>query len=159
VNIVTDDNVQIESMQVNDLARVMEIECLAYPIPWSLSLFEASLSSADECWVLVLNNSIKGYVIISNILDEAHLLNICIHPQESGKGLGRSLLKFVIQKAVSRKASMFFLEVRISNQHAIDLYFSEGFNEVGIRPNYYPANKGREDALLMTLELSVDQYI
>ena len=156
---VPSTDIQINVMQVSSLACVMEIEKLAYAITWARSLFETSLSSADECWVLVLNGSIKGYVIISNVLDEAHLLNICIHPKESGKGLGRHLLKFVIEKAISRKASMFFLEVRVSNQHAIDLYFSEGFNEVGVRPNYYPASKGREDALLMTLELSVDHYI
>jgi ribosomal-protein-alanine N-acetyltransferase len=86
------------------------------------------------------------------------LLNLCIDPEYAGQGFGRFLLKEMIRRALERKCMMFFLEVRVSNTHAINLYFSEGFNEVGIRPNYYPAGNGREDAMLMTLDLSVDLY-
>ena len=147
-------------MLPGDLDEVMAIEHLAYPIPWTRSMFETSLSSKDECWLLKVGDSILGYTIISNVLDEAHLLNICIHPKFSRKGYGRTLLRYVIERAIERKACMFFLEVRVSNKYAINLYFSEGFNEVGIRPNYYPSSKGvSEDALLMTLELSIDQYV
>ena len=64
--------------------------------------------------------------------------------------------KSLIADARERKSALFFLEVRISNEVATQLYLAEGFNEVGIRPNYYPAEKGREDALLMTLDLSVE---
>jgi len=151
--------IQFSLMGPENLDRVMEIECLAYPIPWTRSMFVSSLSSKDECWLLSVDSQILGYAIISNILDEAHLLNICIHPGSSRQGLGRLLLKYVIDRAIERNARMFFLEVRVSNQSAIDLYFSEGFNEVGLRPNYYPSKNGQEDALLMTMELQVDQYV
>jgi ribosomal-protein-alanine acetyltransferase len=97
-----------------------------------------------------------GHAIISNVLDEVHLLNLCIDPLNSRQGLGRAFLQHLIHRAINRKAVVFFLEVRASNRAAIDLYFSEGFNEVGVRPNYYPAPDGHEDAILMTLELSVD---
>jgi ribosomal-protein-alanine acetyltransferase len=141
------------------LDEVMVVERLAYPIPWTRSMFETSLASSDECWVLMIDGEIAGYAIVSYILDEAHLLNICIHPNYFRQGLGRKLLQYLIARALDKRKNVFFLEVRISNQSAIDLYFSEGFNEVGVRPNYYPAKSGKEDAVLMTLELSVDERV
>ncbi|MFV1871732.1 MAG: ribosomal protein S18-alanine N-acetyltransferase [Oleiphilus sp.] len=141
------------------LDDVMRIEGLAYPFPWKRSMFETSLSGKDSCLVLKLDGVLVGYAIVSYILDEAHLLNICIHPDYEGQGLGRALLKFLLSSAMQNQCSLFFLEVRVSNVRAIELYFSEGFNEVGIRPNYYPGNKGREDAVLMTLDLSVNEVV
>jgi len=152
-------DLEIREFLESDLDQVMAIELESYPIPWSRSLFELSLKSADECWVICEGGALCGYAIISNVLDEAHLLNICISQKRARKGYGRNLLRYVIARAIAREAAMFFLEVRVSNSAAIDMYFSEGFNEVGVRPNYYPAKKGREDALLMTLELKVDQFV
>lgn len=148
----------IEIMQLGHLHEIMRIERLAYPFPWRQSMFESSLASKDDCRVILSEGKILGYSVVSYVLDEAHLLNLCISPDYSGQGLGRFLLKAIIQNAFEKKCMMFFLEVRVSNTAAINLYFSEGFNEVGIRPNYYPANSGREDAVLMTLDLSVDLY-
>lgn len=148
----------VESMQSSHLHEIMCIERLAYPFPWRQSMFESSLASRDDCRVIVLDGELLGYSVVSYILDEAHLLNLCISPGYSGQGLGRFLLKTMIQRALEKKCMMFFLEVRVSNTSAINLYFSEGFNEVGIRPNYYPAENGREDAMLMTLDMSVDLY-
>jgi len=155
-----DNTPQFCPIRVEDLDLVMDVERAAYPIPWTKSMFETSMSSSDECWLLSIGGEILGHVIISFILDEAHLLNLCVHPKASRRGLGRKLLQHAVQRAVLHKSQMFFLEVRVSNNFAVDLYFSEGFNEVGIRPNYYPAERGqREDALLMTLELSIDQFV
>jgi len=153
--------IQISPIGIQDLSRVMVNEKAAYFIPWSQSVFEDSITGSNECWMIEYHGLLCGHAVVSNILDEAHLLNICISPEFSRKGLGRVLLQYLISKAVERKANVFFLEVRASNKSAINLYFSEGFNEVGLRPNYYPREKkgGREDALLMTLELSVDQYV
>lgn len=149
----------VENMRLDQLGEVMLVERSAYPFPWTQGMFESSLASSDDCKVLISDGKILGYCIVSYILDEAHLLNLCIHPDYSGQGLGRFLLKAMIEIALDKKCSMFFLEVRVSNSHAINLYFSEGFNEVGLRPNYYPAGQGREDALLMTLDLSLDLYV
>ena len=157
---ILDKEASITLFQKEDIPRILQIEQLAYSAPWSFSLFENSVNSnKDECWALNIKGEIQGYAITSHILDEAHLLNICIHPECAKKGLGRKLLKYLIERAIEKSANMFFLEVRVSNKAAIDLYLSEGFNEVGIRPNYYPSKKGREDALLMTLELSFDQFV
>jgi len=158
---VDQNQVNIRPIDVKDLSNVMEIERSCYPIPWSESVLKESLVGNNECWLIEYKGMLSGHTIVSNVLDEVHLLNICIAPNFSRKGLGRVLLQYLISVAEERKAAVFFLEVRASNRSAIDLYFSEGFNEVGLRPNYYPSEdgSGREDALLMTLELSLDQYI
>jgi len=158
---VDQSQINIRIIETKDLPSVMEVERLCYPIPWSESVFEESVSGNNECWLIEYDGLLSGHTVVSNVLDEVHLLNLCIAPEFNRKGLGRVLLQHLISKAVERNASVFFLEVRVSNRTAIDLYFSEGFNEVGLRPNYYPREEGsgREDALLMTLELSVDQYI
>lgn len=153
------ESLLIEDMLDEHLDDVLSIERLAYPYPWSRSMFISSLSSKDVCLVLVADHKLVGYAIINYILDEAHLLNICINPEFKSMGLGRLLLRELVSMAVDKKSVMFFLEVRRSNIHAISLYFSEGFNEVGVRPNYYPSDKGREDAILMTLDLSLDAFI
>jgi len=155
-SLIDKNNVQFRLMELRDLGRIVDIERAGYPIPWSRSVFEDCFSKQNECWVLEFDGKLCGYAIISMILDEAHLLNLCIDPLYGRRGLGRVLLRHIVDRAVSRNASVFFLEVRTSNKHAIGLYFSEGFNEVGIRPNYYPTLEGREDALLMTLELSIN---
>lgn len=145
-------------MSLEDVPIVMQNERAAYPIPWSEQVFRESVVGRNHCYVFERFEEIVGHAVISEVLDETHLLNLCIAPHAAGKGLGRHFLKALIQKAVDRKASAFYLEVRVSNKAAQDLYFSEGFNEVGIRPNYYPDKNGREDALLMTLDLTIDDY-
>lgn len=156
---ILDGLYDIRVMESSKLEDVMEIERSAYEFPWTRSMFSSSLSSKDKCSLLYVENRLVGYAIVSYILDEAHLLNICISPQFEGLGLGRILLRKLIAEALEKRSLCFFLEVRSSNARAINLYFSEGFNEVGVRPNYYPSKKGREDAVLMTLDLSVDAVV
>ena len=77
--------------------------------------------------------------------------------KSQGRGHGRRLLRAILQLARGRGAQRVFLEVRPSNTPAIALYHDEGFNEIGRRPRYYPAKDGREDALVMALELLADE--
>lgn len=150
---------ELRPMLVSDLDVVMKIERDAYPLPWTQKVFEECIAGRDECWLFIYEGQQVGHGVISHIVDETHLLNICIAPSFSRRGLGRAFLRLLIDLAAQRKSTVFYLEVRVSNQAAISLYHSEGFNEVGTRPNYYPALSGREDALLMTLDLSFDHYI
>jgi len=94
-----------------------------------------------------------GYGVLSIAADEAHVLNICIDPLAQSRGLGRQLLRALVQLAGNRGAQRVFLEVRPSNTPALALYHSEGFNEIGRRPRDYPAAQGREDAVVMAIEL------
>jgi [ribosomal protein S18]-alanine N-acetyltransferase len=103
--------------------------------------------------VLEQSQQIFGYVVMMLVLDEAHLLNISIAKSVQGQGYGGALLSFIMQKAREYGALNMFLEVRLSNKAAIGLYEKKGFNEMAIRPRYYPAANGREDAMLMGVAL------
>ncbi len=80
---------------------------------------------------------------------EAHILNVCVHPDVCGRGLGKMLMNKALEGAQGQDIQTVYLEVRASNAVAISLYDSLGFNEVGLRNNYYPADKGHEDAVIM----------
>jgi ribosomal-protein-alanine N-acetyltransferase len=146
----------LRAMREDDVDAVMAIEVRAYPFPWTAGIFRDSLRAAYPSWLLVRGEVIIGYGIISIAAGEGHILNICIDPLEQGRGHGRRLLRSLVQVARMHRAERIFLEVRPSNPRAIGLYFAEGFNEIGRRPRYYPANMGREDAIVMAMELLPD---
>jgi [ribosomal protein S18]-alanine N-acetyltransferase len=144
---------RIRAMQEADLPQVAAIENLAYEYPWSLGIFRDCLRAGYGCWVLEGGGEVLGYGVLSVAADEAHVLNVCVHPQAQGHGHGRQLMQRLTDLARWHHARRLFLEVRPSNPNAIALYASLGFAEIGRRPNYYPAAEGREDALVMAREL------
>ena len=146
----------LRPMRQTDLDAVLAIERRAYAFPWTLGIFRDCLLANYPAWVLVRGGDILGYGVISLAADEAHVLNLCTAPEAQGRGHGRRLLRALLQVARGRGARRVFLEVRPSNTAAIALYHDEGFNEIGRRPRYYPARDGREDALVMALELLDD---
>jgi ribosomal-protein-alanine N-acetyltransferase len=87
-----------------------------------------------------------GFVIFWVVADEMHLLNLAVHPAHRRRGISRALLTAAMEQARSRGAAVVWLEVRPSNQAALTLYRSFGFEEVGVRRNYYTDNG--EDALI-----------
>ena len=143
----------LRPMREDDLAVVQMIESRAYEFPWTVGIFRDCLRADYPAWVLHDGDRIAGYFLMSIAAGEAHVLNICVAPDMQGQGHGRRLLHALLQMARGRHVSRVFLEVRPSNAHAIALYFDEGFNEIGRRPRYYPAKDGREDALVMAMEL------
>ncbi|MCW0392639.1 ribosomal protein S18-alanine N-acetyltransferase [Xanthomonas sacchari] len=146
----------LRALREADLDAVMEIERRAYPFPWTRGIFRDCLQAGYPGWVLVEEGTIVGYGVISVASDEAHILNVCVAPERQSRGYGRLLLRALIKYGVDLGARRVFLEVRPSNPNAIALYHSEGFNEIGRRPRYYPAANGREDALVMAIELFFD---
>lgn len=140
-------------MREGDLDAVMEVERRAYPFPWTAGIFRDCLRADHPAWVLHEDGRIVGYGVISVAAGEAHVLNVCIDPRLQGRGLGRHLLRALLRLARGHGAKRVFLEVRPSNPGAIALYHDEGFNEIGRRPRYYPSNNGREDAIVMAIEL------
>lgn len=145
---------QLRLMTEADIQSVMEIEKSAYPFPWTEGNLRDCLKSNYYACVLEDGAYISGYALMSMAAGEAHVLNICIHPDQQGKGLGRALLHSLELTARANKVEMLLLEVRASNRRAIKLYESMGFNELGCRENYYPNHKGREDALVLARQLS-----
>lgn len=143
----------LRRMQLQDVPDVLAQERLLYEFPWSKENFTSSINSGYECWLLLWDNAPAGYVVLSTGAGEAHLLNISVVSTHQNKGLGRWLLRFIVERADALKTSVVFLEVRVSNLKAQGLYQSEGFNEIGLRKGYYPASKSREDAMVLALEL------
>lgn len=142
-------------MQQQDIAEVVAIEKMANQFPWSLNNFEDSLRANHNALVFCdSQNKIQAYVITQTVADELHLLNVCVKPESQGKGLGRTVVDYVIDFANQNSAAVILLEVRSSNHRAQQLYLQAGFNEMSIREGYYPAEKGREDAVLMAMDMT-----
>ena len=146
------DLMRLRTMTHSDLDRVLEIERLNYPFPWDEDIFIDCFKVGYGCWVCEEDSKILGYTIMTMGVGEAHVLNISVDPNEQGKGVGRKMMESLIEKAKSEAETM-FLEVRPSNPGAIALYQKLGFNEIGTRKGYYPAENGREDAIMYALEL------
>jgi ribosomal-protein-alanine N-acetyltransferase len=144
----------LRPMREDDLDAVMEVERRGYPFPWSPGIFRDCLRAGYPAWVLCVDDAIAGHGVLSIAAGEGHVLNVCVDPSLQGRGLGRRLLRTMVAHARARRAERIFLEVRPSNPAAIALYRDEGFDEIGRRPRYYPAaNNGREDAIVMAMEL------
>jgi len=137
----------------SDLDAVMAIELRAYPFPWTRGIFRDCLLAGYYCLVLDVGGSVTAYGIMSVAAGEAHLLNLCVHPNAQRLGYGRRLLGALMLRAAEVGADKIFLEVRPSNQVALRLYASVGFEQIGIRPAYYQAENGREDAVILAAAL------
>ena len=140
-------------MQEADIPDVLAIESSAYDFPWSRVIFQDCLRVGYCCWVVERNLDVCGYGVMSVSVAESHILNLCIHPAQQRAGLGRTLLHHLLAIARKHKAESAYLEVRPSNIPARRLYTRLGFEEVGMRRNYYPARLGREDAIIMAKNL------
>lgn len=136
-----------------DLMEIMEIERRAYPHPWTLGILRDCIRVGYSCWIYEADGVIQAYGVMSVAAGEAHILNVCVRPESQGQGLGRKMLVHMIALARRHGADTLLLEVRPSNLAALKLYQELGFNEVGTRKNYYPAEQGREDALIFALTL------
>ncbi|TZF91259.1 ribosomal protein S18-alanine N-acetyltransferase [Cognatilysobacter lacus] len=143
----------LRPMREQDVDGVFAVERRSYEFPWTAGIFRDCLRADYIAWVLDVDGAIAGYFLVSLAAGEAHVLNICVAPEHQGRGHGKRLLRALLHVARSRGAQRVFLEVRPSNRGAIAMYDKEGFNEIGRRPRYYPARDGREDAVVMAMEL------
>jgi ribosomal-protein-alanine N-acetyltransferase len=142
---------EIRLMQPSDLKSVAAVERAAYAFPWSLGIFRDCLLAGYYCLVLDVGKSLTGYGIMSVAAAEAHLLNLCVHPSAQRLGYGRRVLNALFLKAEDAGVEKIFLEVRPSNHVALRLYQSVGFEQIGVRPAYYQAERGREDAVVLSV--------
>lgn len=150
-------------MDESDLSIVHAIENSAYDFPWSLDGFVKSLDQGLNYVFCSDDSTILGYCCILPVLDEAHILNVCVAPECQGKGIARAALTNILQVLASSDFRTVYLEVRESNLTARKLYQSFGFSEDGLRKGYYRSqvwseeqNKfidSKEDAVLMSFAL------
>ena len=144
----------LEPMSEADLRAVIEIEEGLYEFPWTLGNFRDSLRAGYGCWTYRDGGGqLIGYAVLMLAAGEAHLLNLSVAARAQRRGHGRSLLAHVVAIAREHEAKVLFLEVRPTNEVGRRLYAGYGFNQVGVRRGYYPARRGREDALVLALDL------
>ncbi len=144
-------------MTVDDIPDIMEIEKAVYTHPWSKGIFNDCIQVGYNCWVYFEQNKLLAYGLVSIAANEAHILNVCVSPDAQSRGLGKRMLHKLMQLASEKQGDSIFLEVRESNLIAQKLYDKEGFNRIGLRKNYYPAEDGREDGLVYAKELNLDK--
>ncbi len=133
------------------LDKIIEIENLSFPQPWTRGMFEREISlPISNFFVALSGDLVIGYGGFWRVEDEAHLINLAIHPKYRSKGCGRKLLEYLTASMVSQGLKKILLEVRKNNQPAIDLYGSFGFKITGVREKYY---NNTEDAVLMEKNL------
>jgi len=143
----------LEPMSEADLRAVIDIEERLYDFPWTLGNFRDSLRAGYGCWAYRDGAQLIGYAVLVLAAGEAHLLNLSVAAHAQRRGHGRTLLAHVVAIARESEAKVLFLEVRPTNAVGRRLYSGYGFRQVGVRRGYYPARRGREDALVLALEL------
>ena len=136
------------------LPEVMAIELSAYEHPWSLVNFRDALKAGYEAQLLVAGDTVLGYFVAMQGVDEVHLLNITVAPPYQGQGWARVMLDALALWARGKGVQWLWLEARVSNLRAVQVYEAHGYRRVGQRRAYYPAARGtREDAIVMSLRL------
>lgn len=153
----------LRAMHEGDLSWVLGVEQQAYDFPWTQKGFENSLDQGLNYIFCDAEDNALGYVCVLTVLDEAHILNLCVAPKYQKQGVARMALSSLRTKLKESGFKLLLLEVRVSNQPAISLYESFGFNRDGVRVNYYRCQEwdevsgelveAKEDAVLMSYTL------
>ena len=136
-----------------DLDEIVNIENKSHLTPWTKKNFTDADNANNLFKVLKSESNIIGYYIALFAAEECQLLNITVRLELKKKGFGQLMLKNLVEECRKKNIINIFLEVRLSNSSAIRLYEKNGFNEIGIRRNYYKIPDGREDAIMMGLVL------
>jgi ribosomal-protein-alanine N-acetyltransferase len=142
-----------EPMTEDRLEHVVAIERRAYAHPWTRGNFADSLRSGYHAQILGAGDAVLGYFVAMLGVDEVHLLNITVEPAWQGQGWGRVMLDALAIWSRAQGAQWLWLEVRTTNLRAQQVYQRYGFRRVGERRGYYPADQGREDAIVMSYKL------
>jgi len=146
--------VRFEPMKVDQLDAVLNVEKQAYAKPWSQGNFVDSLNSGYEAQMLLAGDTLLGYFVAMKGVDEVHLLNITVAPTYQRQGWAHVMLDALALWAQGQRADWLWLEVRVGNLRAIEVYEAQGFTRMGLRKKYYPAVNGeREDAIVMSRSL------
>jgi ribosomal-protein-alanine N-acetyltransferase len=146
----------IRTMRSNDLQRVVVVEHQCYSMPWTETTFNGLLRRTDaDMFVADVDGELAGYAVFWSVMDQGELGNLAVAPDWRGRRIASRLLRRVFDRARERGVREVFLEVRVSNGVARQLYSKYGFREVGRRRNYYL--EPLEDALVMQKSISEKQ--
>jgi len=144
----------IEPMQECDVCRIAQIEHACFSLPWSESCIRSELTNPLSLWLTArVGEQVVGYIGSQTVLGEADIMNIAVDQPYRRRGVGKKLLLELERKLKENEVYSLTLEVRASNEAAISLYHTLGYNAVGRRPNYY--QKPKEDALILRKEWEI----
>ena len=144
----------IRKMQLDDVKAIAELEKVCFSDPWSENSIASELNNRLSYWLVAeIDGNVAGYVGSQSVLDGADMMNLAIAPEYRRQGIGQALVTALIDYLQQNGIIALLLEVRASNDPAIALYRSLGFEQIGRRPNYY--HHPREDALIMRKELTI----
>ena len=132
-----------------DVAEVHNLESRSYSFPWSRLIFSDCINSRYECWIMKKSNKVIAYGIMAVAIDESHLMNLCIDSDFRRQGYACYMVRFLSDISIVLNAKRMLLEVRASNYQAFNLYRKLGFQQIGLRKNYYPSETDREDARVL----------
>jgi ribosomal-protein-alanine N-acetyltransferase len=140
--------IEIRRLDLVDLGPIERIEQRAYPTPWSRSMFASELAKPTSiCLGAFEGTELVGYVVNSRYVDAWHVMNVAVDPERQRRGVATQLLERLFELTRDDERRGYTLEVRVSNEGAIQLYEQLGFESRGVRRGYYTDN--REDALIM----------
>lgn len=146
--------VQFAPLLAEHIDAVVQIEQRAYAHPWNRTNFADALQSGYQAQRLLADDTLLGYFVAMEGVEEVHLLNITVAPEFQRQGWSRVMLDALTLWARGRQAQWLWLEVRVGNTRAMRVYEAQGYARVGVRKDYYPAGHGkREDAVVMGLKL------
>jgi ribosomal-protein-alanine N-acetyltransferase len=135
-------------MEVVDVDMVASLEADVFTQPWSKESFITEVKTENHIYLVAEeNSSILGYCGLWEVAGEGQITNVCVAPLHRGKNVATQMLEELLTKAVEQKVGAITLEVRVSNIPAIHLYEKLGFEEVGVRKDFY--SHPREDAKIM----------
>jgi len=142
-------DIKISPMTLDHMEDIMVVENLSFSIPWSKAAFieEITKNSFAYYYAAIINCKAIGYGGMWQVFDEGHITNIAVHPEFREIGVGSRILEYMIEEAIKKGINKMTLEVRKSNESAINLYQKYGFVNEGIRKSYYADNG--EDAIIM----------
>ena len=148
---------RIRALQLRDLPAIERIERESYATPWSRSMFAGELSKPSSVCLGAFDGESRrliGYLIVSRYVDAWHVMNVAVTPSRRRSGAATAMLQRLFEVTAGDGRRGYTLEVRVSNEGAIDLYRRLGFQPRGIRRGYYTDN--REDALIMWRDPETD---
>ncbi len=142
-------DVTIRQAKPGDEGAIYEIEKICFPDPWSLESIRYELEENERAFYVVAVHSgrVVGYAGLWWVLDEGHITNVAVRPGYRNRKIAEGLLSVLIGHTVEAGVLHHTLEVRMSNEPAINLYRKFGFEDAGVRKGYY--RFGGEDALIM----------
>ena len=140
---------EIVKMTADHVAKVAQLEAICFRDPWSERSIASELDNQLSFWlVAVEDGEVCGYIGSQTVIGETDMMNVGVHPDHRRKGIGEKLILSLVEGLKNEMDShALTLEVRASNTPAIALYQKLGFEQIGLRKNYY--RNPREDALIL----------